>query len=121
MEAIAPSQIDDDRRLTDADLMCIYRERTTGLSGCIVYVSPRNSSHGPRVRVLEATKARGLEYDASITVEAEPRWVEGSVSPALRPRVEQWVRANRALLLQFWNGEIDDDCVELAAKLVKAV
>lgn len=105
--------------LLDADLMCIYRERSTGLKGCVLYVSPRNSSHGPRVKVLESTKVRGLAYDASISIEAEPRWLEGSVSPTLRGRVESWVAANRDLLLQFWNGEIEDDCVELAEKFVK--
>lgn len=105
--------------LTDTDLMCIYRERSTGLKGCIVYVSPRNSSHGPRVKVLEATKSRGMEYDASVTIEEVPRWVEGRVSNALAEQVERWVKANRELLLQFWNSEIDDDCVELAEKFVK--
>lgn len=106
-------------QLTDADLMCIYRERSTGLQGCIIYVSPRNSSHGPRVKVLEGSSFRGMAYDASVTIEAVPRWVEGAVSPGLRKRVEQWVVANRSVLLQFWNGEIDDDCVELAEKFVK--
>lgn len=105
--------------LTDADLMCIYRERSTGLEGCCIYVSPRNSSHGPRVKVLEAPKSRGMDYDASITIEENPRWVEGSVSRALAERVEAWVRLNRDLLLQFWNGTIDDDCVELAQKFIR--
>ena len=106
-------------RLTDADLMCIYRERSTGLQGCILYVSPRNSSHGPRVKILESVKPRGMEYDAALTIEESPRWIEGSVSRGLRERCEAWVKANRELLLQFWNGEIDADCVELAERFVK--
>lgn len=105
--------------LTDDDLMCTYRTRSTGLENCIVYASQRNASHGPRLKVTEG-KPRGRSFEAIVTIEDAPCWVVGrdDISAELRERVERWVLANKGVLLELWYGD-SLDCVEVAERFVK--
>lgn len=81
---------------------------TTGLP-MTVWVSPRgNSRHDIRVKV---NTIYGNQMDASNTavvgVRPSPHMVAGTLSRKDENAVYQWISLNTAVLVEYWEGEID--------------
>jgi hypothetical protein len=88
--------------------------RTTGLP-MTVWVRPRgNSRHDVRVRInLTHGNQMNPSNTAVVDVRPSPHVVAGRLSPDDEKAVSQWIGLNVAVLVAYWDGEID------AARLVK--
>ena len=89
--------------------MANLRPKRTGLP-VIVYVSERNSSHGPRIKFMNGYSDNlQLGELLTMTVEDSPR-VIGNVKISARDvkLIKQWVLLNKQLLIDLWNNKIDE-------------
>jgi hypothetical protein len=80
-------------------------ERQTGIGG-IVFVSTMLGSHGPRVKFFLKPGRHAQSF--SVSIEEHPRVLANSLSErAMRsaaPSVVEWVKLNRAALLDLWTN-----------------
>ena len=71
-----------------------------------VYVSVKQGSHDPRIKIFKGKKPQGDNF--SVTIEDEPKTI-GTVfvnSKELN-KIYNWVKLNKKVLLKHWNFEID--------------
>ena len=95
----------------------------TGIDG-IVFISTQIGRHGPRVKYyLQAGRS---QRSFSVSVSDEPKLLANSlprpVANRMAPKVIEWVRLNRAALLDFWNhGDswLDEQVTAFKERLVK--
>jgi hypothetical protein len=82
--------------------------RTTGLP-MTVWVSARGGArHDVRVKVSRQGGDRMVIEDAaSVAVRPEPTLVEGALDPASLAVVSAWIRLNREVLVDYWDGTAD--------------
>jgi len=81
---------------------------TTGLP-MTVWVSPRgHAQHDARVKVNNTHGNRmDVENAAVMAIRPVPRLIAGSLAVADQGLVTNWIMANRAALLDYWDGRID--------------
>jgi hypothetical protein len=89
------------------DMANLY-PRTTGLP-MTVWVSARGGArHDVRVKVSRQGGDRMVIEDAaSVAVRPEPALVEGALDPASLAAVSAWIRLNREVLVEYWDGTAD--------------
>src|SRR6476469_3723782 len=88
--------------------MVSYRANVTGISHTI-FISPRgNAAHGPRVKVA-IDPPDSLDPRGNITAITFDGAVIGVINPHLARQVDRFIQLNRAVLLAYWNYEIDTD------------
>ena len=77
-----------------------YYPRETGLKE-IIWVSAKNASHGPRIKVYEYSKGPNF----SVTIEDNPRVVAGKcfVNNKELKRIFDFIILNKTNLLLYWN------------------
>ena len=104
-----------------------YNKKQTGLP-VLIYVSPKEGSHGPRIKFLNRLNSnwRGTKDPDSVSISIcdEPQIVYPKTGVKLRisskefNQVKQWIIQNKQVLLDFWNGVIQTR-KELDSKLTK--
>jgi hypothetical protein len=86
--------------------MANLRPERTGLP-VVVFISQRGGArHDARVKVAKGPKVRASEM-ATVTIRPSVRVVRGSVDPADLAVLDQWIGINRAVLVDYWNGDIE--------------
>ena len=104
---------------SDEDLLFLMSNlypRHTGLP-FIVWVSPRgNAQHAARVKIALRPKMVPSEM-ISVTINdpIEAIGEEGRISGRDFKLLRQWIELNREVLLQFWNGDIEETAAVLDA------
>jgi hypothetical protein len=91
----------------DEDLSSLRKDRT-GVDNTI-WVSPKMGSHAPRIKIAidppDALTPGGKT--ATMTIQ-KPHVVTGEAVPThVIRQAEAFIHRNHAVLLRFWNGEID--------------
>ena len=91
-----------------------YLPKDTGLKE-IIWVSPKNVNHGPRIKVYNLNKSK----DFSVTIEDNPRIVAGKsfVSGKEFERIVEFIKINKENLLKYWNYGLSTQ--ELASNMLK--
>ena len=92
--------------------------KTTGLP-MTIWISPRGRArHDIRVKVCQV-HGRRMDPDnlAMMSVRPEPQLLHGELPAADVELVSRWIKANEALLIEIWDGEVDP--VEEAARFQK--
>lgn len=91
--------------------MANLRPSRTGLS-VIVYVSEKNSSHGPRIKFLNSYNDKVLPSNlVTMTVSDNPRVISSQrirIKTKDINNIKRWVLLNKQLLTDLWNGQIDE-------------
>lgn len=84
--------------------------RMTGLP-MTVWASPRGQArHDVRIKVNPAHGRQMIIANAvTVAVRRAPRVVTGTLSPADRQAVFQWIAMNQAALVDYWDFRIDTD------------
>jgi hypothetical protein len=90
--------------------MVSYRKDVTGVSHTI-FISPKgNTQHAARVMVAidppDSFDPRSVTASVAISDGAV---MEGQVPPALLAAVRKFIQTNRAMLLDYWNYQIDTE------------
>lgn len=99
--------------------MANLRQAHTGLP-MVIWVSEKgHARHAPRIKVSTNHGHKFDSFDAvSVSIEEPVEIKAGSgLSKADLEWVRQYIRCNRAALLDYWEGEIDT--VELIGRLVR--
>lgn len=100
-------KIMDENRIWE---MTNLRPKRTGLKVCI-YVSERNSSHGPRIKFMNGYGDVSLDKLCAMTVSDNPEIIADQrivISAKDIERIKQWIILNKNLLISLWNKEIDE-------------
>lgn len=104
---------DDPSAIVDLFALSNLLPETTGVRGAVLWVSAgefgkRNSKHGPRLLVVpgNTVKAERLKDAVAVPLTSPPEIV-GTLPPKLRRQVARFIDANREVLLQHWNGQLD--------------
>jgi len=119
-ERAGPSLREDQAALgvTTDDLyeMTNIYPRTSGLP-MTVWISPRGRArHDVRVKVCRVPGNRMVPDDtAVVSVRPEPALLEGELDRESLRAVRAWIELNSAVLIEFWDGEVDG--IELAQRL----
>lgn len=106
--------------------MSNLRSDETGIQGVVIWISTgwvagKRLKHGPRIKVYRGKKANQSTYMASVSCEAVPRVVDGTLKPALERLVSAFVVKNLDTLLRHWDLDIDStEAVGAIKKLRKA-
>jgi hypothetical protein len=81
--------------------------KRTGLP-FVVWISPRGgASHDVRVKVSKGPKALPEEF-VTVTVRPEVQVIGPGKLPARDLKLlRRWIKLNREVLVQFWEGEIE--------------
>jgi hypothetical protein len=88
--------------------MVSYRANVTGISHTI-FISPRgNADHDPRVKVA-IDPPDSLDPRSRTAIVTIKGVVIGNLDPQLGRQVQRFVQLNRAVLLDYWDYEIDTD------------
>ena len=95
--------MDDATALDETFEIANLSEARTGIPG-VVYISTRQAGHGPQVKYYE--KPGHDQPSCSVSVEAAPRIVASSLPDRVTTRISgpviEWVKLNRAALVEFW-------------------
>ena len=83
-----------------------YYPQETGLKE-IIWVSAKNASHGPRIKVYEYSKGPNF----SITIEDEPRVIAGKcfVNAKELRKIFDFIIKYKTALIGYWNSELTED------------
>jgi len=73
----------------------------------IVYISPKNAAHGPRIKVQKDYSTRVSGDFFSLTIEADPKikGEMGEIKISDVKLVKKWIKINITLLLDYWTGK----------------
>jgi hypothetical protein len=84
--------------------------RMTGLP-MTVWASPRGQArHDVRIKVNPTHGRQMIIRDAvAVGVRPVPRVIAGTLSPADRQAIFQWIAMNEAALIDYWDFRIDTD------------
>ena len=88
--------------------MSNLRPKTTGLP-MTIWVSHRgHARHDARVKVCRALGDRiDVEDVAVVGIRPEPALIEGPLDASSLELVERWIVLNEAVLIGYWDGELD--------------
>lgn len=83
-----------------------YYPSETGLKE-IIWVSAKNASHGPRIKVYEVSKGPNF----SVTIEDNPRVVAGKcfVNSKELQKIFDFIVKYKTELIGYWNSELTED------------
>lgn len=98
--------------------------KTTGVDGAIIWISAgefagAEAQHGPRIKVVlgDRTTTEGLSESISVRL-TEPPVVLGTLPGKVKKQVLRFVKENREILLQHWNGVLDSkEAIDLLKKV----
>lgn len=99
------------------------RRKDTNLP-VIIYVSPQQGSHGPRIKFMNKYSDKWIKKEEiTISIEDNPQIkyppnVKLKISNKDFKKIQQWIIQNKQVLLDFWFGEIKTE-EELKQKLTK--
>jgi hypothetical protein len=102
----------------DFFLMSNLRPKHTGLP-MVVWVSNRgHARHDARVKVCRTPGDR-IDVDdmAVVGIRPSPTLIEGPLDNVSLELVQQWIALNEAVLIAYWDGELDT--VEMIQSLKK--
>lgn len=114
-----------DRLIEQAYLweMATVAKQKTNLK-VLVYISPKQGSHGPRIKFLNDYGNRMIpEKLVSMTIEDEPRIIDTKnkivISQTDLDKLKQWVILNKQVLLDLWNHKFNDesDAIQVLQKI----
>jgi hypothetical protein len=88
--------------LDELEEMTSWRSNVTGIVGHTVFISP----HGVGVAIDPPDSLDPRSRTATVTIKGV---VIGDLDPQLMRQVQQFVQLNRAVLLDYWDYEIDTD------------
>lgn len=96
--------------------MANLRSKRTGLSDqkYIIYISTKQGSHGPRIKVFKLPEIGKTAPSVSISIEVEPKVISenGLTLPkAIESEVKYWVSINHVVLLKLWNVKDSDSVI----------
>ena len=96
--------------------MANLRSKRTGLSDqkYIIYISTKQGSHGPRVKVFKLPEIGKTAPSVSISIEVEPKVISenGLTLPkAIESEVKYWVSINHVVLLKLWSVKNSDSVI----------
>jgi hypothetical protein len=98
---VAPQPLPDDDEVVE---MANLSSARTGVDG-VIFISTRKGSHGPRVKYF--LRPGRSQPSFSVAIEDDPKVVANSlpepVVSRMAPSVIEWVKLNRAALLDFWH------------------
>ena len=98
----------DTSAVDEFEEMVSYHANVTGISHTI-FISPRgNAAHSPQVKVA-IDPPDSLDPRGNITTITFDGAVIGAIDPHLARQVLRFIDINRAVLLDYWNYEIDTD------------
>ena len=117
--ASPPMHHDEDEVVEMANLS----SARTGIDG-VVYISTGTAGHGPRVEYF--LKPGRSQPSFSVSIGDEPKVVANSlpqpVVNRVAPKVVEWVKLNRAALLDFWShgdSSLDEQVTAFKEQLAK--
>jgi hypothetical protein len=86
--------------------MANLRPERTGLP-FVVFISQKGGArHDVRVKIARGAKVRPSEM-ATVAVRPKPRVIRGALDPDDLARLAEWIELNRAVLADYWNGDIE--------------
>jgi hypothetical protein len=88
--------------------MVSYRKNVTGVDNT-VFISPKGATqHGPRIKLAidPPDSINPQRKTASVAID-DGEVVAGEVSAELLKKVQEFVRINRDVLIEYWNYQID--------------
>lgn len=96
--------------------MANLRSKRTGLSDqkYIIYISTKQGSHGPRVKVFKLPEIGKTAPSVSISIEVEPKVISenGLTLPkSIESEVKYWASINHVILLKLWNVKNSDSVI----------
>lgn len=96
--------------------MANLRSKRTGLSDqkYIIYISTKQGSHGPRVKVFKLPEIGKTAPSVSISIEVEPKVIRENGLTLPKPiesEVKYWVSINHVVLLKLWNVRNSDSVI----------
>jgi hypothetical protein len=109
----------DDTEIESLFEMANLRQNSTGLP-MVIWVSEKgHTQHGPRIKVSKTHSYRAnITNSVSISISNEPEIVAGEgLSNKDFELVKKYIKLNKDVLLDYWDGEIDT--AELIGRLVK--
>jgi predicted RNA-binding protein len=84
--------------------MANFDQNDTGLDE-VIYVSVKQGSHGPRLKVFKNKQPKGENF--SVTIEDTPRMIgKVFVNAKELKRIVEFITLNKQVLLDYWNFEI---------------
>lgn len=96
-----------EEEINDLFEMSNLREKSTGIKN-VIWVSAKNANHGARVKVQWGDSIRET---VSVSLhKTNPTVVAGNeadLDASILAEVKQWIIENYAVLMQYWNMEID--------------
>lgn len=99
---------------------------TTGIEGAVLWVSVgecegKKSVHNSRIKVVEGTSmsASKLNDAAIVSIEDEPKLLHGKLKQKIQQNVYSFIKLNKDILLDYWNGKIDTYVFVTQIKSVK--
>jgi hypothetical protein len=82
------------------------RPECTGLP-FVVFISQKvGARHDVRIKLARAPKVRAPEM-LTVAVRPAPRLIRGKISSQEFSLVRQWAEMNEAVLVDYWNGDIE--------------
>jgi hypothetical protein len=86
--------------------MANLRPDRTGLP-FVVFISQKGGArHDVRVKIARGAKVRPSEM-VTVAVRPTPRVVRGALDPNDLARLAEWIDLNKAVLIDYWNGDIE--------------
>jgi hypothetical protein len=86
--------------------MANLRPERTGLPFVIFISQKGGARHDVRVKIARGAKVRPSEM-ATVAVRPKPRVIRGALDPDDLARLAEWIELNRAVLADYWNGDIE--------------
>jgi len=82
--------------------MANIEKKVTGLS-VNIYISEKNSSHGPRIKLSK----EGHNFLCSITISNNPKVIgDCKIKQKELNKIFEWIKINKNVLLDLWNMKI---------------
>jgi len=95
--------------------MANFNPTRTGLKE-VIWISVKNSNHGPRIKIYEGKQTKGKNF--SVTIEDEPRTIgKVFVNSKELNNIFKFIKINKDLLLKYWEYQLDT--VDLALNIQK--
>ena len=92
----------------DFFLMANLRPKHTGLPMTVWVSHKGNARHDARVKVCRTPGDRiDIDDMAIVGIRPTPTLIEGPLDAASFKLVQQWIGLNKAVLIGFWDGELD--------------
>lgn len=85
--------------------MSNFNPKTTGLKE-VIYVSVKQGSHGPRLKVFKDKRPQGENF--TVTIDDNPKTIgKVFVDAKELKRIIEFIQLNKEILIAHWNFEAD--------------